>query len=150
MGLPERVLETKPEEREQDQPVLLDEKALFPRKPLPYKEVDFIGADGTEGKVLLQALTMREMDEINHIQDQPIRDGRGNVIEEANTLGYEAKIVARALRRPDRTRLAGEHWLALSEQIENQWLPGTIRAVKHEVLMLSGYGLFSRAIQKKD
>lgn len=150
MGLPER----KPEDQvkqEQEQPqVLFDDRALFPGKPLPYREVEFLGGDGKKGPVLIQALTSREMDEINHIQNQPIKDARGNVIEDANQIGWDAKVVARALRRPDRTRMAGEHWLALSEKIENQWLPGTIKSVRNEVLELSGYGLVARSEQKKD
>ena len=151
MGLPEKAPQELPERKAEEQKSeLLDSTVLFPGKPLPYREVEFIGADGKEGKVLIQALTMRELDEINHIQNQPVKDARGNVIEEANQIGWDAKVIARALRKPNKTRVAGEHWPALSEQIESQWLPGTIRAVRNAVLELSGFGQLARTEQKKD
>jgi hypothetical protein len=140
MGLPERKPEDQPRAEAEQKPALLDEKELFPGVPLPYREVDFVGADGKEGKLLVQALTMKELDEINHIQGQPVLDGRGNVVEEANQIGWDAKVIARAARHPNKTRMAVEHWQALAERIATQWLPGTIRKIRGVVLEISGFG----------
>lgn len=148
MGLPERVPDSQPKQAEQERG-LLDEKELFPQKPLPYREVDFFGADGAEGKVWVQALTKREMDEINHVQQQPVKDGRGNVIQEPTQVGWDAKVVARALRRPNRQRIFVDNWLAGAEKIESQWLPGTVQSVRAVVLELSGYGREARDEIKK-
>lgn len=156
MGLLERKSDSRQEpvlEAEQkpgDPMALLDESQLFTHKALPYREVDFVGADGLKGKVMVQALTMRELDEINHVQGQPSLDGRGNVLEEANQIGWDAKVVARALRRPNKTRIAGEHWLAKAEEIATGWLPGTVRKIRGVVLELSGFGGEARSEEKKD
>jgi hypothetical protein len=98
--------------------------------------------------VLVSALSMRELDEINEIQGQPVTDARGTVLQEANQIGWDAKVVAKALRNPNKTRVVGEHWLAKSEEIMDTWLPGTIRSIRSVVLELSGFG--ARAEQKKD
>lgn len=148
MGFAERKQEDKAEVQE-TKAQLLDESTLFPGKPLPFKEVDFEGADGTKGRVLIQAISLQDIDEVNHIQAQPVMDARGNVIQEANDIGWDAKIVAKALRKPNKMPLGGEHWLALSEKIMGQWLPGTIKFIRTEVLKLSGYTQLTVTQQKK-
>lgn len=147
MGLPERKIEDKQEPEQKS--VLLDPSSI-PVRPLPYREVDYTGPDGTEGKMLVQALSKRELDEINAIQNEPVRDGHGNVIAEADQIGWDAKVVARALRRPNKTRVAGEHWQSKAEEIADSWLPGVVQNIRSVVLELSGFGIKARAEQKKD
>ncbi len=149
MGLPERKQDEHKEEAPQ-KAALLDINDLFTRKPLPFKEVDYTGPDGTEGKVLVQALSKRELDEINAVQNEPVRDGHGNVIQESDQIGWDAKVVARALRRPNKTRVAAEHWQAKAEEIADSWLPGVVQNIRSVVLELSGFGIKARAEQKKD
>ena len=129
---------------------VLDENELFTGKPLPYKEVDFIGADGKEGKLLVQALTLKEIEEVNHIQGLPTKDARGNIVEEANQIGWDAKICARAARKTNKMPMGGDHWLALAEKIASQWLPGTTKSIRNEILVLSGYLPMAKAEAKKD
>lgn len=149
MGLPERVPENAGQQLRDAKSELLDESSLFPGKAQPYREVEFQGADGVLGKVLIQALGPADMDEINHVQNQPVKDGHGKVIEEANRIGFEAKIVAKALRRPNKQPLGGAHWLSLAEKIQSQWLAGSTKKVAGDVLDLSGYGQLARSEEKK-
>lgn len=131
-------------------PTFLDERELFTGKPLPYKEVEYIGPDGVKGLVWIQALGMKAMDEINHVQGQPVLDAHGKVLEEATRVGFLCKVVARALRKPNKMPMGGDHWLSLSEKIESQWLGGAVRDVGAAVLDLSGYTAAGREEEKKD
>jgi hypothetical protein len=151
MGLPERKQQPEAvEEQHEEKAQLLDASQMFKARAMPFREVEFHGADGTEGRILVQGLTKRELDEINHVQNQPVKDGHGQVIEESNQIGWDALVVARALRNPNRTRVAGEHWKAKGEEIMDTWLPGVVQDIRRVVLELSGFAIKSRVDAKKD
>lgn len=151
MGLAERKQQDHPVEQEQEQKApLLDASQMFKGRSLPYFELDWIGPDETEGRVLYQALSARQWDEINEVQEAPVLDAKGNVIEKANRIGFHSKIVARALRNPNKTPVAGPHWQAKAEEIADTWLSGVVRDHANAIAERSGYGHKSRAEQKKD
>lgn len=152
MGLAERKPQEQPEKQEEQsaKAPLLNSSQLFNARSMPYFELEWLGADGTTGPVMYQALSLREWDEINEVQDTPVLDGKGNVIEKANRIGFHAKIIARALRNPDRTPVAGPQWKQKAEEIADKWLAGVVRDHANIIAERSGYGYKSRAEQKKD
>lgn len=132
----------------------MDESRLFSVREMPYKEVPVpempLNDDGSVATVVIQGLRPLDLDEINDVQNRPTKDGKGNVLEEANRIGWDSKVVARALRKPDtRQPMFGVHWMAGAEKVGTMMLPSVVKRLRDEVLELSGFGDGTRSSQKK-